>query len=242
MQSSTAVLVRALVMLACLIAIPLAAMFGKSLPDLFKAVLGGRSRVESSEADSWGEAPSFELLATDENPSATPPRQLAPDRRAEPLAGAAALTYPQPRAERGVMPAGYETAVPSPSGAAATHTGGTMPGRSPLGSTPAPPDAFPAQAHSLPVALAHSESPSAASAQTESVEARLAHIEQRLRQLGATRMEYYWDGPQFYRFGCDVSIGGDPTYIRHFQATNFDRLQAMNEVLRQIEIWRGEGR
>ena len=41
-QSSIVVMLRALVMMACLIAIPLVALFGTSLPDVIKAVKEGR--------------------------------------------------------------------------------------------------------------------------------------------------------------------------------------------------------
>ncbi len=44
MQSSTGVVFRAIVMLACLVAIPLIAMFGRSLPELFTPVRNGGQR------------------------------------------------------------------------------------------------------------------------------------------------------------------------------------------------------
>jgi len=224
-------------MLACLVAIPLAAVFGKSLPDLFKSLFGGRPAAESFQtADSWGEAPPFELLAMKEDASATTPRPLRPDGRAEPLASAATgLSSPTPYPAMGVIPAGYETPMPSSPTQGTVNVGvGVVPdygqptygppsyGRP--GSASAPPENY------YPV-----------QPRTESVQTAVARIEQRLRELGATRMEYYWDGPQFYRFGCDASVGGDPTYVRHFQATNFDRIRAMGDVLQQIEVWRGGG-
>jgi len=224
-------------MLACLIAIPLAAMFGKSLPDLFKSLFGGQPAAESFQtADSWGEAPPFELLAMKEDTSATAPRPLRPDGRAEPLASAATgLTRPASHPATGVMPAGYESPMPSPPTRGTVNVGGNVvpdygqptygpPTYGQPGSASVPPENYYAQAR------------------TESVESEVARIEQRLRELGATRMEYFWDGPQFYRFGCDASVGGDPTYVRHFQATNFDRIRAMSDVLRQIEVWRADGR
>jgi hypothetical protein len=45
MQSSTAIAIRALIMLIVLISVPLFAMFGKNLPEVFKGVLEGRGLV-----------------------------------------------------------------------------------------------------------------------------------------------------------------------------------------------------
>ena len=60
MQSSTTVACRALVMLACLIVIPLAAVFGTSLPKLVKALLEGRRGERTASAgDVLAEAPPF---------------------------------------------------------------------------------------------------------------------------------------------------------------------------------------
>src|SRR5262249_10536929 len=47
MQSSTAIAIRALVMLIVLISVPLFAIFGKNLPDVLKGWLEGRSLVLS---------------------------------------------------------------------------------------------------------------------------------------------------------------------------------------------------
>ncbi len=45
MQSSTAIAIRALVMLICLISIPLFAIFGKDLPQVVKGLIEGRGLV-----------------------------------------------------------------------------------------------------------------------------------------------------------------------------------------------------
>ena len=45
MQSSTAIAIRALVMLIVLISVPLFAIFGKNLPEVVKGVLEGRGLV-----------------------------------------------------------------------------------------------------------------------------------------------------------------------------------------------------
>jgi hypothetical protein len=66
------------------------------------------------------------------------------------------------------------------------------------------------------------------------------YIQDRLRQLGAT---YYllesWGNDQLlYRFYCKVCVGGNANYTRYFEATNVDPLQAMGQVLKQVETWR----
>ena len=45
MQSSTAIAIRALVMLIVLISVPLFAIFGKNLPEVIKGLMDGRSLV-----------------------------------------------------------------------------------------------------------------------------------------------------------------------------------------------------
>ena len=57
MQSTTTVVCRALVMVVCLITIPLAALFGTSLPDLIKTLGWGTSPVSAREQG--GMAPIF---------------------------------------------------------------------------------------------------------------------------------------------------------------------------------------
>ena len=60
MQSSTTVAFRAVVMLFCLIAIPVAALFGTSLPDLFDQLLERRGDLISwLDRGSLAEAPPF---------------------------------------------------------------------------------------------------------------------------------------------------------------------------------------
>ncbi|MCE5303060.1 MAG: hypothetical protein LLF97_08125 [Planctomycetaceae bacterium] len=64
-------------------------------------------------------------------------------------------------------------------------------------------------------------------------------IPKRLQQLGAT---YYllesWGSQQpMYRFYCKMAIGGSVDYTRCFEAVQSDPLQAMRQVLRQVESW-----
>ena len=62
-------------------------------------------------------------------------------------------------------------------------------------------------------------------------------IQNRLRQLGATYylLESWGNDRQMYRFYCKMAIGGSAAYTRCFEATDANPLQAMRQVLRQIE-------
>ncbi len=72
---------------------------------------------------------------------------------------------------------------------------------------------------------------------------RFTYIQRRLRELGATYylLETWGDQGQYYRFHARMAVGGSPDYVRHFEATETDALQAMVAVLRQVERWRVGG-
>ena len=66
-------------------------------------------------------------------------------------------------------------------------------------------------------------------------------IQLRLRELGATYylLEAWGNGQQLYRFSCRMAIGGNSDLTRYFEAVDVDSQQAMQQVLRQVETWRG---
>ena len=68
------------------------------------------------------------------------------------------------------------------------------------------------------------------------------YIQDRLRQLGATYylLESWGNQQQMYRFYCKMAVGGSAAYTRCFEATNANPLQAMRQVLRQVETQRTE--
>ena len=136
-QSSAIVMFRALVMMVCLIAIPLAALFGTSLPDAFKAMKEGRlpafigvAHASTPAANPAEEPPKFEptgpivptgaaaMLApggrVDDFGMSQPPKPAAFSSPQPPLAILAAPPVVQdstpdlPRqGVSGVVPAGY---------------------------------------------------------------------------------------------------------------------------------------
>jgi hypothetical protein len=69
-------------------------------------------------------------------------------------------------------------------------------------------------------------------------------IQGRLRQLGATHyvlelLEAWKEQPQAYRFYCTVAVNRGSDQTQAFEATAGEPRQAMAEVLRQVERWRG---
>jgi len=69
-------------------------------------------------------------------------------------------------------------------------------------------------------------------------------IQLRLRELGATYylLETWGSQRQLYRFYCRMAVGGNVDFTRYFEATDADPLQAMLQVLRQVETLKGGGR
>jgi hypothetical protein len=62
-------------------------------------------------------------------------------------------------------------------------------------------------------------------------------IQDRLRRLGATYylLESWGNRDQVYRFYCKMAVGGSADYTRCYEATHADPLEAMRQVLRQVE-------
>ncbi|MHC4176301.1 MAG: hypothetical protein ACYSWU_02275 [Planctomycetota bacterium] len=226
MQSSTAVVFRALVMLACLVAIPLAAVVGKSLPDMVKGLLDGQWPGSSAPAyGSLGDAPRFEPEAPPGAPPAVAAGQTGHGWRQPPLPSAPSRTgeADDPLA-RQVVAAGHEVPVGPAALPEAFRAAGPATGASD------------AAAHSV----GHGTCPTEGKARPAVDQFTL--IRGRLRQLGATYylLEAWGSQEQLYRFYCKVAVGGNPDYTHNFEATDADPLQAMARVLRQVEAWRAE--
>ena len=215
MQSSAVVTLRALVMLLCLVLVPLAAIFGSSLPRVFDSLVTGRGlprfareNPATNEArDRGGDAPIF---------SATPP-----------VAPAAEVSQ-----ARGAIPGGGSLWAPGVfSGSAAT--GAAIDRRQ-------VPPMHEQTAHFDPGASAPPGMPAVAPGAARPGGAEFQQIERRLRELGATYylLETWGNAGQMYRFHCKVAAAGDPGQIRHFDATEADPLSAMGHVLEDVEKYR----
>lgn len=69
---------------------------------------------------------------------------------------------------------------------------------------------------------------------------RWQEIQHRLRELGATYylLETWGPGGEQFRFHCQLAVAGNPSYARSFEAVGQSALDAMEEVLQQVEHWR----
>jgi hypothetical protein len=219
-QSSATIALRALVMLAFIIAIPLAAINGSSLPERAKKLLEKvwptiASAISTAKSNVMTEAPPYDAKSQNSLavPSqslggiSNPPRQLSPINQAnllpqQTLGGSGERFSPGPTASN-VIPADYQSVV-EPRANDIKNTG--------FNSGPTDSNSFIA-------------------------------MQDRLRQLGATYylLETWGNQRQFYRFYCQMAVGGNSSYTHYFEATNSNPLTAMADVLRQVEAWRGGG-
>ena len=239
MQSSTAIALRALVMLICMISIPLFAIFGKDLPEVIKNLLAGRLVVSVTDS-----APANRPAA------ATPTSSSTAIGKAGPQKG----PFTEPASYRaeggGAADRGFPSVQPRPPDAPPAAMAQQNPGASPPGefradvANPAPaqpavdPPASGAARSSNNVAVATPAS--AAVAGTDGEQFRRA--EARLRELGATHytLETWGSENNKYRFVCKVAVGGNPSVNRYFQSIEDDPWRAMDAVLQQVETWRAQ--
>jgi len=70
----------------------------------------------------------------------------------------------------------------------------------------------------------------------------IAAMERRLRELGATYyvLEKWGEGADRYRFECHVAIATDADHNRYFDATAERPDSAVDAVLRQVERWQSD--
>ena len=243
--SSFGVAFRALLMLGCLVAIPLAALSNSSLPKKVKELLGDRLPGGSGAGEKTdAAAPVFQPVPPTTSNPAAPLEQRIPLRSAEPLPaaprwpGSAGEVNPSP-----VTPAAYQSPVegaplirPAPLGGLMSPPPGEPPARDPLRLLP--PDR-PAPQPLPPLELSP-PSDAAPATETANRDQQFTFYQERLRQQGATYflLESWGSQQQLFRFFCKMAIGGNPNCTRHFEATHADPLQAMAQVVAEVEAWR----
>jgi len=219
MQSSAVVTLRAVVMLLCLVLVPLAAIFGSSLPRVFESLVQGRgiARVVSGgrEIDDsrlrGGDAPVFA--------GSGPPESRAD----EPVAGGSQGTG----------------SLWAPGAVLSTAADGHRP----IEDRPAVDSSAASSAPRMDVVgIAGERAPAALPANRGAGVAKegFSQIEHRLRELGAAYylLETWGKSGELYRFHCKVSVAGNPHHTRHFDATDDDPVRAMSRVLEQVEQFR----
>ena len=249
MQSSSTVTLRAMVMLICLVAVPLVAVSGTSLPKLLTDAIKGRKPSQPATAPAHGvgaakgggEAPPF-------SPTVRLPEHevaIAADPRAAPMADRRAAEIPAslPRLAPAVAAAPlWGPGDPSAPTTATLATGQSrqnaeaqtrdsvgVSGASHRGPPPATQPPLPttrnqqAIGHVTPIA------------RTETGE-RFTQIQTRLRDLGASYylLETWGNRGDQFRFHCKVANSAES-----FEATDRDPLVAMQKVLERVEASRG---
>ena len=261
-QSSAAVACRAMVMVACLVGLFGAALFGTELPDLVKGLLAGHWPAGTNTANQLAsEAPPFSSPSSSQRESwpADSPNNASgwPDRsqrEATTVTDATGQAGPEVfhdvemngrPAAGGMAPVALPRGVPSTGAVQASYESwagqpSDKPGtsREAYPEVAAPPNVQPP---ARDVFQPNQPSQVAMSPQPRQTVDRFTYIQTRLRELGATYylLESWGSDGQYFRFHCRMSVGGSQGYARHFEATESDALQAMARVLEEVESWRG---
>ena len=261
MQSSTTVACRVGVMLVCLIAIPLAALFGTKLPGLVWQWLerGQNGACVSAEAPRSA-APPFGP------PAPAPP----PNGRGIPSGWGAsstesALATGQARKSPKAPESPRQSADPAPTHYLDNRRRMGCPQLAPVsvGHTPGSTVAIsPAvfESNKAPLVCVAPAEWRQDSARTEGVLSHVgpgpgdhsapAHpfvetpqaknIQRQLRESGASyyALETWGARGELYRFHARMAAGHGASYVRHFDAIDRDAVQAMGSVLDQVKQWR----
>jgi hypothetical protein len=214
-QSSASIAFRALVMLAFVIGIPLAAFNGSSLPE------GAKKLLEKA----WPTIASAISTKTSNRLPAAPPYDA---KSQNPLA----------------MPSQTLGGVSNPPGQLVAYNQPSfLPQRAPGDNgerlSPQASDVVPADYQSEVEPCINGNGYNKGQTEANPFMA----MQDRLRQLGATYylLETWGNQRQFYRFYCQMAVGGNSSYTHYFEATNANPLAAMADVLRQVEAWHGGG-
>jgi len=215
MQSSAGVAGRALIMLVCVVGIPAWALSGTSWSEMVKKLQDFR----------WPAILNPVAASTSAKPDEAP--RFA---RSKPTVSSPADRNPAPLAHIVVNPPLMPEAAATPAQPSTPSASGVVP----VG-----------YQASDPTELAVIPQPIESAVDASALSADPFHlIPDRLRQLGATYylLESWGSEQQMYRFYCKMAVGGSADYTRYFEASHSDPLQAMRQVLQQVEAWRREGR
>ncbi len=232
-MESFGLMFRALVMLACLALVPLLCLYGNRLPDLAQTVMEAykshthvNSPANSQAAE--GDAPLFARSTQSGAPAPLTDRGLLArplDQRSGARSQAASqATFNDP--VDGHRPSGLN--------------GHGLSAMTPISPSPPNGTSDPQASAQSPDAAGGASTDQSHSADGCTVQFR--RMEQRLRDLGATYylLETWGTNGDRYRFFCKMSLAGNADYNRNriFQATAADPMQAMQDVLAQVEQWR----
>jgi len=252
MQSSATVACRAGVMLVCLIAIPLAALFGTKLPDLTKGLLEKEWDLSLLDRE-WDLSGLWCRDTPTEAPPFGPSVSTAPwsDRPGSGNLGGipshwqAAL--PAEARPSPTVRAIYESPIDetSPHGSHAPSEGVISAAlAADPGSPKLVPVAMPGQAAGSASRAGYFSSvagPQEGGATPESLQtsSEAVRVQRRLRELGAAyyALETWGTQGRLFRFHARMSVAGGTGGLRHFEAVDADPERAMTDVLGQVETW-----
>lgn len=236
MQSSVGLAFRALVMLGCLALVPFLALYGKQIPDFYHAVVDAyNARIKQKAADPLAtlgnDAPSWAPTNDRRTPD---PAWRGPT--APPTAQPANQAYGAPNS----LPGGTPAQRMAEADLASVPARGTVQPAS--FAVPVDQGRMAGQVYEQSRDSVSSSPQNGAAPDTCTVQFR--HVEQRLRELGATYyfLETWGAVGDRYRFYCKVALTGniDSGHGRVFQATDADPLSAMKSVLDQVEQFRSQ--
>jgi hypothetical protein len=234
-----------MVMLICLVAIPLAAVFGATLPSLVSRMFDGRFDLASVLAvDSLGGRPTSgpSHAPHDGTPALSPWKSQPAGLPLQPTSTLPSRwpASPLPPAGQTPEPARWNASAPglaAPPGLAAAmpdHSAAPQPNLVPV--APKSPD----HTSIRPVGFSgpsHDSPP--ASPELPQASGQFAEVERQLRELGAKYylLETWGARGQYYRFHARMGMGSQSGCVRYFEATDPDPLQAMAKVLGQVRCW-----
>jgi hypothetical protein len=250
MQNSAVMTLRAAVLLACFIAVPLFAIFGKQTPEVIREFIRNitsKATKAASSPTATTNSPMFRPASGAGNSGSILPSTGAPALPANSAANGQSSATTNSPTHTSPMPAQAAPAATTPSGGATkslppvtqsdTAAGSVrLAGGATVGEqrTPAKQSVYeqiPGQPAVMPVSAAVGDFPAE----------YFREAEGKLRRMGATYylLESLTPAGDSYRFFCKVA-GSQPEAVVAFVATDSDPLRAMNTVVRQIETWRGQ--
>jgi hypothetical protein len=221
MESSSVVAFRAIVMLACLVLVPLAAILGSNFPEIVK--------TEVDRAMTW-----VKTISTTKPKTKKVRRPAAGDaaKRQSSAAPTSESQFSRQAAPGASKRAGYEAPIDAnlrSSGSPVVPASGAQRSAdfSSSGTGPIPPE--PNRLRALPP-----PSPNACG--------DFSALEAELKRQGAVYylLESWGENRQQYRFHCRVALSRNATSVKQFEAVDDNPLTAMRKVVEQVTAYHSQ--
>lgn len=261
MIHSLVMTVRTMVMLSCMIALPLAAVFWPTISDQLRVWLAqAHSRPRHSARDEAPLAPPVQTAVATESvapagpPSIDPPPAFDATLPAQ-FSGEPPGSVPveAPSAQPAVGPRqpvrnmsewskqSRQDGPPAARGATVGNNPALAGPLVPMSATSA--DLANSRVQQVGGTAVEPAPPSdvGSSALPRADHAELHAALGRLRELGANYYRLETDGRQ-YHFSCDVAVSPDSSREKRFTGSGIEPRQAVGQVLAEVEAWRSQGR